>query len=218
MVQLTQRTRQAYTQRTNGPFTAREPEKNRHQSPDRRKDTGETDADIQTRCYWPPSGRQIRYCERWRRYRHRGPRPAWRYVNHAVGRRRNALLSRRWERAAASRLVSASRRVSLCLICFSSGQHPARGRGPGRSRGRSRAPVSGLLATMQPDDPGMHRSATVDTLYIVSGRCVLELDDGSKTELGAGDVIVQSGTMHRWHNPWDEPCHVIAFLAGAHMK
>ena len=76
----------------------------------------------------------------------------------------------------------------------------------------------GLLATMEPDDPGMHRSETVDTLYIVSGRCVLELDDGSKTELGAGDVIVQSGTMHRWHNPWDEPCHVIAFLAGAHMN
>ena len=76
----------------------------------------------------------------------------------------------------------------------------------------------GLLATMEPDDPGMHRSETVDTLYIVSGRCVLELDDGSKTELGAGDVIVQSGTMHRWHNPWDEPCHVIAFLAGAHMQ
>ena len=76
----------------------------------------------------------------------------------------------------------------------------------------------GLLATMKPDDPGMHRSETVDMLYVVSGRCVLELDDGSKTELGAGDTIVQSGTMHRWHNPWDEPCHVVAFLAGAHLK
>jgi len=76
----------------------------------------------------------------------------------------------------------------------------------------------GLLATMLPDDPGMHRSATVDVLYVVSGRCVLELDDGSKTDLGAGDVIVQSGTMHRWHNPWKEPCRIIGLLVGAQMK
>ena len=72
-----------------------------------------------------------------------------------------------------------------------------------------------LLATMRPEDPGMHRSATVDVLYVVAGRCVLELDDGSRTDLGAGDVIVQSGTMHRWHNPWEEPCRIIGMLAGA---
>jgi quercetin dioxygenase-like cupin family protein len=68
---------------------------------------------------------------------------------------------------------------------------------------------------MLPEDPGMHRSATVDVLYVVSGRCVLELDDGSRTTLGAGDVIVQSGTMHRWHNPWEEPCRIIGMLVGA---
>jgi mannose-6-phosphate isomerase-like protein (cupin superfamily) len=73
----------------------------------------------------------------------------------------------------------------------------------------------GLMATMQPDDPGMHRSATTDMLYVVSGRCILELDDGSKTELGPGDVIVQSGTMHRWHNPWAEPCRIVGALVGA---
>ena len=76
----------------------------------------------------------------------------------------------------------------------------------------------GLSASMFPDDPGMHRSATVDFGYVVSGRCVLELDDGSKTELGAGDVIVQSGTAHRWSNPWNEPCHLIGVLIGAQMK
>ncbi|HKA56756.1 MAG TPA: cupin domain-containing protein [Candidatus Binatia bacterium] len=76
----------------------------------------------------------------------------------------------------------------------------------------------GLLATMLPEEPGMHRSATVDVLYVVAGRCVLELDDGSKTELGAGDVVVQSGTMHRWHNPWAEPCRIIGLLVGARLK
>jgi len=73
----------------------------------------------------------------------------------------------------------------------------------------------GLLSHFDDRNPGMHRSATTDMLYVISGRCVLELDDGSKTEIGAGDVVVQSGTMHRWHNPFAEPCHVLGALVGA---
>lgn len=76
----------------------------------------------------------------------------------------------------------------------------------------------GLLSHFNDQDPGMHRSATTDMLYVLSGRCVLELDDGSKTDLSAGDVVVQSGTMHRWKNPWNEACHVLGALVGAHMK
>lgn len=76
----------------------------------------------------------------------------------------------------------------------------------------------GLLAHFDPEDPGMHRSATTDMLYVISGRCILELDDGSHTELAAGDVIVQSGTMHRWKNPWNEPCRIIGALVGAQLK
>ena len=76
----------------------------------------------------------------------------------------------------------------------------------------------GLMSHMQPDDPGMHRSATTDMLFVVAGRCQLELDDGSKTTLTAGDVVIQSGTMHRWHNPYNEPCRVIGGLVGAHLN
>jgi mannose-6-phosphate isomerase-like protein (cupin superfamily) len=76
----------------------------------------------------------------------------------------------------------------------------------------------GLIATMLPESAGMHRSATVDVLYIVSGRCVLELDDGSKTHLKAGDVLVESGTMHRWHNPGDEPCRAVGMMVGTRWK
>ena len=67
----------------------------------------------------------------------------------------------------------------------------------------------GLLSHFDDRNPGMHRSATTDMLYVISGRCVLELDDGSKTEISAGNVVVQSGTMHRWHNPFAEPCRVL---------
>ncbi len=76
----------------------------------------------------------------------------------------------------------------------------------------------GLLGHFDPDDPGMHRSATTDMLYVISGRCVLELDDGSKTALGPGDVVVQSGTMHRWTNPHAEPCRILGALVGAQSK
>ncbi|MGR8920766.1 MAG: cupin domain-containing protein [Gammaproteobacteria bacterium] len=75
----------------------------------------------------------------------------------------------------------------------------------------------GLLSTMDPDAPGMHRSATIDLLYVLSGRVILELDDGSKTELAAGDVAVQSGTMHAWRNPWPEPCRILGVTVGAHQ-
>ncbi len=76
----------------------------------------------------------------------------------------------------------------------------------------------GLMATMLPESPGMHRSATVDVLYVISGRCVLELDDGSNTELSAGDVLVESGTLHRWHNPGKEPCRIVGMLVGTRWK
>jgi hypothetical protein len=59
----------------------------------------------------------------------------------------------------------------------------------------------GLLSHYDDRNPGMHRSATTDMVYLTSRRGVLELDNGSKTEIGAGDVVAQSGTMHRWHNP-----------------
>jgi mannose-6-phosphate isomerase-like protein (cupin superfamily) len=76
----------------------------------------------------------------------------------------------------------------------------------------------GLMDTMDPAVPGMHRSATIDLLYVLSGRIVLELDGGSKTELAAGDVAVQSGTMHAWRNPYDEPCRILGVIIGAHMR
>jgi quercetin dioxygenase-like cupin family protein len=64
----------------------------------------------------------------------------------------------------------------------------------------------------------MHRSATIDLLYVLSGRVILELDDGSKTELRAGDVAVQSGTMHAWRNPFGEPCRVFGVILGAEIR
>lgn len=70
------------------------------------------------------------------------------------------------------------------------------------------------LANMT-DKPGMHRSASVDVGFIVSGSVICELDDGASMTLNAGDTFVQGGTMHAWSNPFDEPCYMFAVSMGA---
>jgi len=76
----------------------------------------------------------------------------------------------------------------------------------------------GMTAAFQKDAPGMHRSNTVDLIYVISGRIVLELDDGVKVNLQAGDTLVQNGTCHAWHNPYDEPCRFITTQIGARRR
>ena len=75
--------------------------------------------------------------------------------------------------------------------------------------------LPGLAGHMEPGEPGMHTTATVDFEFVISGRCVLELDDGATVELGPGDTVVQNGTRHAWRNPYDEPCVLVAILIGA---
>jgi mannose-6-phosphate isomerase-like protein (cupin superfamily) len=66
-----------------------------------------------------------------------------------------------------------------------------------------------------PDEAGMHRTATLDFEYIIEGTLTLELDDGVEVELGPGDVVVQNGTRHRWSNRGDTPVKFIAITVGA---
>ena len=75
--------------------------------------------------------------------------------------------------------------------------------------------LPGMAAHMEPENPGMHTTATIDYEYIVSGRCVLELDDGATKDLAAGDTVIQSGTRHAWRNPYDEPCVLVVVLIAA---
>ncbi len=81
--------------------------------------------------------------------------------------------------------------------------------------GEIESKLPGMMAHMEPDAPGMHTTASVDYEYIVSGKVVLELDDGATRELSAGDTVVQNGTRHAWRNPYDEPCLLVVVLVGA---
>lgn len=75
--------------------------------------------------------------------------------------------------------------------------------------------LPGMLAVLEPDDPGMHTTDTIDFEVILSGELVLELDDGEERHLRAGDTVIQNGTRHRWRNPGSEPCVMAVFMLGA---
>lgn len=75
--------------------------------------------------------------------------------------------------------------------------------------------LPGMAAHMEPGEPGMHTTDTVDFEYVVSGEVTLELDDGEEVHLQAGDTLVQSGTRHAWRNRSSEPCQMVVVLIGA---
>jgi mannose-6-phosphate isomerase-like protein (cupin superfamily) len=58
--------------------------------------------------------------------------------------------------------------------------------------------LPGLLAGLDPDEPGMHATHSVDYIVIISGRICLEVDGGESVELGPGDLVVQNGARHAW--------------------
>ncbi|MDT9600548.1 cupin domain-containing protein [Sphingosinicella rhizophila] len=71
-----------------------------------------------------------------------------------------------------------------------------------------------IAGLMDPDRPGMHRTATLDCLYVIEGSCFLHLDHG-RVQLNAGDALVQNGTNHAWSNPFDQPCRTFIVMIGA---
>ncbi|MBY8863963.1 cupin domain-containing protein [Nocardia sp. CA2R105] len=75
--------------------------------------------------------------------------------------------------------------------------------------------MPGAMAAMDPGDPGMHITDSIDYVLIVSGEVTLELDDGERTVLRAGDVVVQNGTRHAWRNHGAQVCTIVGVAVGA---
>lgn len=63
-------------------------------------------------------------------------------------------------------------------------------------------------------DPTMHRNETVDYNIILSGEVVAVTQDG-ETLLAAGDVLIQRGTAHTWHNRSNAPCVFASIMVSA---
>jgi quercetin dioxygenase-like cupin family protein len=61
----------------------------------------------------------------------------------------------------------------------------------------------------------MHRTESLDYGLVLEGECDMELDGGEVTTVRAGDVIIQRGTSHRWHNRSDAPVRFAWILLDA---
>ena len=75
--------------------------------------------------------------------------------------------------------------------------------------------LPGLAQAMEPENPGMHTTETVDYDIIISGELSLELDDGKEVQLKPGDIVIQNGTRHRWRNTGKKLCVMYSVLVGA---
>jgi quercetin dioxygenase-like cupin family protein len=61
----------------------------------------------------------------------------------------------------------------------------------------------------------MHRTESLDYGICLEGECDMELDGGDRVTVRAGDVVVQRGTNHRWHNRGERPCRFAWILLDA---
>jgi hypothetical protein len=75
--------------------------------------------------------------------------------------------------------------------------------------------LRGLADHFEKEDPGMHRTNTVDYSIVYDGEIWLELDDAETLHLKCGDVVVQNGTRHAWRNKSTKPVTMLFFLNGA---
>lgn len=64
------------------------------------------------------------------------------------------------------------------------------------------------------EDPTMHRNESVDYNIILSGE-VVAVTDREETVLRPGDVLVQRGTAHTWHNRGKVPCVFASVMVSA---
>lgn len=70
------------------------------------------------------------------------------------------------------------------------------------------------MADVITDPNGMHATPTIDFVCVLSGTLTLELAGGEQAQLTAGDLVVQNGTAHAFHNAGDEPATFFAVLVG----
>ena len=73
----------------------------------------------------------------------------------------------------------------------------------------------GIAELLEPDNPGMHTTNSVDYVIVLDGDLWLELDDGQLTRLGPGDTVVQNGARHAWRNLSAQPATVAVVQVGA---
>ncbi len=61
----------------------------------------------------------------------------------------------------------------------------------------------------------LHRTDSIDYGIVLKGEIELELEDGRKTTVREGGVVIQRGTNHLWRNTCREACRIVFVLIEA---
>ena len=61
----------------------------------------------------------------------------------------------------------------------------------------------------------LHRTESLDYGICLEGECDMELDGGEVITLRPGDIVIQRGTNHVWHNRSQAPCRFAWILLDA---
>ena len=109
---------------------------------------------------------------------------------------------------------------ALGAVVWSTHELPADNNGPAAAAGAPAGIASGgTIVRVMTIEPGhrspMHRTQTLDYGVVLDGSIQLELDDGATRSVGAGDIVVQRGTIHAWENVTDKPCRIAFILVAA---
>jgi mannose-6-phosphate isomerase-like protein (cupin superfamily) len=76
------------------------------------------------------------------------------------------------------------------------------------------AALPGLIETFEPENPGMHTTATIDYGIILEGEMWLELDNGQSRLVKAGEIVIQNGTRHAWRNKSERIARALFVMIG----
>ncbi|KAJ7080084.1 hypothetical protein C8R43DRAFT_1143159 [Mycena crocata] len=57
-----------------------------------------------------------------------------------------------------------------------------------------------------------HRTLSLDYAVVLSGEIVLSLDGGEEKAVKTGEIMVQRGAKHAWHNRTTEVCRILVVM------
>ncbi len=76
-------------------------------------------------------------------------------------------------------------------------------------------PAGAAPASSAEDTTAMHRTDTVDVLFVLEGEIVLQHPGCDDVTLSRGDVFVQNGAIHGWLNRSDQRCVMACVVLAA---
>ncbi|MBA6420977.1 cupin domain-containing protein [Pseudomonas sp. 5Ae-yellow] len=105
--------------------------------------------------------------------------------------------------------------TSAILVTFPPSDQSVEGFDPQAATAELCERLPGLGELFEADEPGFHRTDSIDYGVVLDGEIILELDDGCTSVLQSGDIVIQMGTRHAWRNAGSTPAKLLFVMVAA---